>query len=205
MTHIPKCISYIAFHTTDRGNKESVKLKRCVRLKTLNAEEKVMPPHQLLKGSNKEFAPWILMSWTLICLRGKAAHRDLACSAIWMSKVSYKRCPIHNDLLRGNSVQTGLTGSSKQQETMTWEHQHKSFSITASTPFYVSIKTHNTLAILYRCVCSTWFSMMTARESCDVAPRTNLFYCLSLLNVNDGDSLTHTPVRTCGAGTISLV
>lgn len=127
--HIARCISSISFQTTDRRNMG------------LNTEGKLMPPHRLREGSNEQSAPWKRLSehyfWCLF--EGKAAPQ---CNM--NGKVSYKRCPVQSNLLRGNSVETGLTGSSKLQETMTWEHQHKSFSVTASTPFYaaVSIETH---------------------------------------------------------------
>lgn len=68
----------------------------------LSTEEKLMPPHQLLEGSNKQFAPWIIMSWTLflVFVWGKSSTSPARLQCSLKGKVSYNRCLVHNNLLR---------------------------------------------------------------------------------------------------------
>lgn len=68
----------------------------------LSAEEKWMPAHQLLERSNKQFAPWIIMSWTLflVFVWGKSSTSRARPQRSMKGKVSYNRCLVHNNLLR---------------------------------------------------------------------------------------------------------
>lgn len=123
--HITRCLSYISFQTTDRRSEGSIKMRGASNASTPAPRAKRYTVRSLKTNV-----------WTLALV---LVWRKSSLRCAVKGKVSYKRCPVQSNLLRGNSVETGLTGSSELQETMTWEQQPKSFSVIASTPFYAAV------------------------------------------------------------------